>query len=41
MGTDLRIVDEIYPFMDQGLPRPVLRMGFAGNDELDRALMIS
>ena len=41
MGLDLWLADEIDPFMDQGLPRPVFRMCLAGDDELHRALRIS
>ena len=40
VGADFRPADELYPFMDQGLSRPVLRMGLAGDDELHRALRI-
>ena len=31
---------KLYPFLDQGLPRLVRRMGLAGDDELHRALRI-
>ena len=31
---------EVYPFMDQDLPRPVLRMSLAGNDQLHRSFAI-
>jgi hypothetical protein len=30
--------DEMCPFLNQRLPRPVLRMGLARDDELHRAL---
>ena len=30
----------MHPFLDQGLPRLVRRMGLAGDDELHRALRI-
>jgi len=40
-GRVLRLADEVYPFMDQGLSRPVLRMGLAGDNELHRTLQIS
>ena len=38
VGPDLWLADEVNPLMDQGLPRLVLRVGFAGDDELYRAL---
>ena len=40
MGAGLGLADELYPFLDQGLPRLVRRMGLAGDDELHRALRI-
>ena len=40
MWTDLGPANEVYPFLDQGLPRLVRRMGLAGNDELHRTLRI-
>ena len=40
MGAGLGLADEIDPFLDQGLPRLVLRMRLAGDDELHRALRI-
>jgi len=40
MGTHLGLPDEMHPFPNQGLPRLVRRMRFAGDDELNRALWI-
>ena len=41
MGTRLGAPDETRPFLDQGLPRLVRRVRFAGDDELYRALRIT
>ena len=40
MGTDFGPTDELYPFLDQGLPCPVRGMGLSREDELHRALGI-
>ena len=41
VGLGLWLADELYPFMNQGLPRLVRGMGLASDDELHRALRIS
>ena len=40
MGAHLGPPDEMHPFLNQGLPCLVRRMGLAGHDELHRALRI-
>ena len=40
MGTCLGPTDEMHPFLNQRLPRPVCRMSLAGDDELHRSLRI-
>ena len=40
MGAHLRPLDEIDPFMDQGLSRLVFRMRLASDDDLNRAIWI-
>ena len=40
MGARFGPPDELHPFLDQGLTRPVRRMRLAGDDELHRALRI-
>ena len=41
MGAHLGPPDEMYPLLNQGLPRLVCRMGLAGHDELHWALRIN
>ena len=40
VGPYLRLANEFYPFMNQGLTGLILGMGFAGKNELHRPLRI-